>query len=152
PDALRAKFERATGADLGAVRVHTGGASADSAQQLAARAYTVGNDIHFGANQYDPDSRDGELLIAHEVAHAIQTGGAAAAPPRRRSIVPEPADACELDADRMAAAMVAGGTATAATGIASGTLARAILRWADAATAERIAALIDRADPAAAHQ
>src|SRR5688572_6816768 len=67
PDALRGKFEQSLGADLGGVRIHTGERSADAAASLHAQAYTLGQDIHFGAGTYDPSSRAGEELLAHEV-------------------------------------------------------------------------------------
>src|SRR6476660_8687274 len=56
PSALRAKFESALDADLGAVRIHSGDASAAAAEAVNAKAFTVGQDIHFAAGQYDPSS------------------------------------------------------------------------------------------------
>jgi len=66
------------GSDLGDVRLHTGAAAARSADNLNARAYTLGNDVHFGAGQYRPDSHAGRHLIAHELTHVLQQrqGGA----------------------------------------------------------------------------
>src|SRR5688572_24671563 len=72
PQPLQAKFGSALGADLSGVRVHTGAESAASAASVAARAYTVGQDIHFGAGEYNPQTRAGEHLLAHEVAHTVQ--------------------------------------------------------------------------------
>ena len=50
----RAFFEPRFGYDFGAVRVHTGTRAADSARSVSALAYTVGNQIVFGAGQYAP--------------------------------------------------------------------------------------------------
>src|SRR5438094_4950357 len=47
------------GADLSSVRVHTGAPSAQAANQLGARAFTEGQDIHFNAGQFAPGTRDG---------------------------------------------------------------------------------------------
>jgi ElaB/YqjD/DUF883 family membrane-anchored ribosome-binding protein len=47
PTGLRSRFESSLGVDLGAVRVHTGSSSTAAADAVRARAYTVGNDIHF---------------------------------------------------------------------------------------------------------
>ncbi len=107
PERTRGKFEAAVGGDLGGVRVHTGAGSAASAGAVGARAYTVGSDIHFGAGQYDPASREGERLLAHEVAHTVQQAGGA---PRvqHKLAVSQPGDAAELEADRAADAMVSG--------------------------------------------
>jgi hypothetical protein len=107
PAGLRDLFEASLGADLSAVRVHTGGESAAAASAVGARAYATGNDIHFGAGHYDPDSRAGQVLIAHEVAHTVQQAGG---PPSRQHQleVSTPGDAAELEADRAADAMVSG--------------------------------------------
>ena len=45
---VRSKMELKLGANLGSVRVHTGGESADTASMgFGARAFTVGEDVHF---------------------------------------------------------------------------------------------------------
>src|SRR5207244_448812 len=49
PSSLQQRFEGSLGADLSGVRVHTGGASAAAADAVSAKAYTVGQDVHFGA-------------------------------------------------------------------------------------------------------
>jgi hypothetical protein len=107
PAELRGRFEASLGADLSSVRLHTGAASQSAAAAVGARAYTTGQDIHFGAGQYDPSSGAGLHLIAHEVAHTVQQQGAA--PTRQHKLeVSAPADACEHEADRAADAMVRG--------------------------------------------
>jgi len=69
---LRRQMEGFLGADLGPVRVHTGEQAAASAGALDALAYTVGDDIVFGAGQSPQDGR----LLAHELAHVVQQRGA----------------------------------------------------------------------------
>lgn len=69
---LRTDMEHRFRRDFSAVRVHAGSASADSARAVSARAYTVGNDIVFGAGQYATASDGGRRLIAHELAHVTQ--------------------------------------------------------------------------------
>jgi hypothetical protein len=107
PDDARSRFEASLGTDLGDVRIHTGPGSADAAAGLGARAFAVGQDMHFGAGQYRPDDPFGMHLLAHEVAHTVQqrSGGAG---PQRKATVSEPGDAAEVEADRAADAMVAG--------------------------------------------
>jgi hypothetical protein len=56
------------------VRIHTGALAEQSASAIGARAYTVGHDIVFGANQYDPATAGGRRLLAHEVTHVLQQG------------------------------------------------------------------------------
>src|SRR5262249_20869159 len=107
PSSIQRKFESSLGADLSSVRVHTSETSAEAADAVGARAYTVGNDIHFAAGQYDPTSPHGEHLLAHEVAHTVQQRGAT--PMRQNKLeVSAPYDAAEHEADRAADAMVSG--------------------------------------------
>src|SRR5205823_906304 len=72
PDDLRGKMEDKLGADLSGVKVHTGGDSASAAESLGARAFTVGSDVHFGAGQFAPGSKEGDRLLAHELTHVVQ--------------------------------------------------------------------------------
>jgi len=107
PAPLMRKFESSLGAELSSVRVHTGGESAHAAQAVGARAYTMGQDIHFGAGQYDLSSEGGQHLLAHEVAHTVQQRGGS--PTRQNKLeVSSPGDAAELEADRAADAMMIG--------------------------------------------
>lgn len=69
---LRQEMEQRFGHDFARVRVHTGSAAAQSAQDVNARAYTVGNDIVFGTNQFAPGSREGCRLLVHELTHVTQ--------------------------------------------------------------------------------
>lgn len=106
-DDVRVRFETSLGADLSAVRVHTGGESAEASSAVGAKAYTVGNDIHFGAGRYVPDDPFGLHLLAHEVAHTQQQAGGAAHRQHKLE-VSTPGDALEHEADRAADAMVNG--------------------------------------------
>lgn len=69
-------FEPRMGYDLSGVRLHTGGEAAASAKDVNALAYTHSNHIVFGAGQYRPDTDNGKRLMAHELTHTIQQGGA----------------------------------------------------------------------------
>lgn len=68
----RAFLEPRFGRDLSRIRVHTDSHAAESARALNALAYTVRNDIVFGAEQYSPHNRRGRGLLAHEVSHVVQ--------------------------------------------------------------------------------
>jgi hypothetical protein len=70
-------FSARFGHDFGSVRVHADSAAAESARSIHALAYTVGQDIVFGAGQYAPHTRAGQRLLAHELTHVIQQGGGA---------------------------------------------------------------------------
>jgi len=75
----RAMMEPRFGRDLSGVRVHTGARANESARAVGARAYAVGQDAVFAAGQYNPGSREGLRLLAHELSHTVQqTGGGGA--------------------------------------------------------------------------
>jgi len=63
------------GHDFSKVRVHTDAKAGESAQAIGAAAYTVGNDLVFGAGRYEPASSAGRALLAHELAHVVQQLG-----------------------------------------------------------------------------
>lgn len=71
--AQRAYFEPHFG-ELSGVRLHTGPGAQEAARGIAARAFTVGRDIAFGAGEYQPDSPAGQKLLAHELTHTVQQG------------------------------------------------------------------------------
>jgi hypothetical protein len=64
------------GHDFGDVRVHTDASADASAKAVGAKAYTVGRDLVFAAGEYQPGDNMGRHLIAHELAHVVQQGGA----------------------------------------------------------------------------
>lgn len=70
-----------------------------AAHAVGARAFAVGARIVFGDGEYDPDSRDGLRLIAHEVAHTLQQPSPVAGQDSR---VSQPGDPLEQEADRIA--------------------------------------------------
>ena len=102
--AVRNFMEPRLGHDFSQVRVHATSRAAESAQALGAKAYTVGQDIVFGADRLDPQSREGRRLIAHELVHTIQQSRGGPAPEAD-------SDAShEQSADRVAN-VIAGGSA-----------------------------------------
>lgn len=106
----RAELEPALGADLSAVRVHADAQSDALARSLHAQAFTSGRDVFFRAQRYDPHSRDGRRLLAHELTHVAQqarggVGGRALGGGLR---VSAPQDAHEREADRVAGRIVDG--------------------------------------------
>lgn len=71
-DALRADFEPKFGADFSGVRVHTNEQSHQLNHAIQAKAFTTGQDIFFSQGAYEPASRAGQELIAHELTHVVQ--------------------------------------------------------------------------------
>jgi hypothetical protein len=68
----RTDMESRFGHDFGDVRVHTGSAAQDSARAVNAHAYTVGSNIVFQRDRYDPASPEGRHMLAHELTHVVQ--------------------------------------------------------------------------------
>lgn len=71
PSARRA-MESRFGYDFSSVRVHDDARAAGVAAEIDAAAFTVGDDVVFGAGRFDPASVEGRRLLAHELAHVIQ--------------------------------------------------------------------------------
>lgn len=72
---VRRQMEQRFGHDFSGVRVHVNGSAEQSARELHADAYTVGNSIVFGSGRFTPETRDGQRLLAHELTHVVQQGG-----------------------------------------------------------------------------
>ncbi|WP_136708106.1 DUF4157 domain-containing protein [Agromyces sp. H66] len=70
--AVRTDMESRLGHDFGDVRVHTDAAAHDSARSVGAHAYTVGNNVVFQRDAYDPGSHAGRTTLAHELTHVVQ--------------------------------------------------------------------------------
>jgi hypothetical protein len=109
----RAFFEPRFGHNFSNVRVHTDARAAESARTVNALAYTVGQDIVFGSGKYQPETRRGSELLAHELTHSIQQGPAARGISTKLE-VSSSHDAAEQEADA-AAALVTGGQAVGVT-------------------------------------
>jgi Domain of unknown function (DUF4157) len=71
PD-VREDMESRLGHDFGDVRVHDDGAAHESAKAVNAHAYTVGSNVVFQRDKYDPSSSDGKTMLAHELTHVVQ--------------------------------------------------------------------------------
>jgi hypothetical protein len=68
----RTDLEGRMGADFSDVRIHTDAAAHESAKGVGAHAYTVGNNVVFQRDAYDPSSPQGRTTLAHELTHVIQ--------------------------------------------------------------------------------
>ena len=71
----RAFMEPRFGHDFSRVRVHNDSKAAQSARAVNARAYTVGENVAFGAGEYAPETSAGQRLLAHELTHVVQQQG-----------------------------------------------------------------------------
>jgi hypothetical protein len=71
PD-VREEMQGRLGQDFTDVRVHTDAAAHDSAKSVNAHAYTVGSNVVFQRDRYDPSSVEGKTMLAHELTHVVQ--------------------------------------------------------------------------------
>lgn len=73
---VRQPMESGFGADFSGVKVHTDSTSDKLNKSIQAKAFTTGKDIFFKKGEYQPHSKEGQELIAHELTHVVQqTGG-----------------------------------------------------------------------------
>ena len=70
--ATRAFMEPRFGHDFSGVRVHSDASAQQSARDINANAYTVGQNIVFGAGKFAPETQEGRSLLAHELTHVMQ--------------------------------------------------------------------------------
>ena len=75
---LQRSMGQVMGADFSGVRVHTDAQSDQLNKSIQAKAFTTGQDVFFRQGAYQPGSRDGQGLIAHELTHVVQQTGAVA--------------------------------------------------------------------------
>ena len=103
--APRAFFEPRFGRDFSQVRVHTGTAAEQSARNLDAQAYTVGNHIVFGQGHSPSDPVAGARILSHELTHVVQqSGGDVKASPERRTAFTRPSvSGCSVAVQRQKA-------------------------------------------------
>lgn len=94
----QAQMGSAMGTDLTGVRVHNDNTSDQLAGQLGARAFAVGSDVFFAANEYQPATTDGQRVIAHELAHVMQDSDQ----PQAKLQVGSVDDPAEKEADAVA--------------------------------------------------
>jgi hypothetical protein len=74
-----ARMGAAFGADFSSVRVHRGAESDALNRSLGARAFTTGSHVFLGSDAPTPGTTQGDHLLAHELTHTIQQGGATTA-------------------------------------------------------------------------
>lgn len=104
---VRGQMEKAFGADFSGVRVHHDHAANSLNHALQARAFTTGQDIFFRQGAYQPGTSGGRELIAHELTHVVQQNGERVEKKvQAKMTVSQPGDIYEVEADRMATAVI----------------------------------------------
>lgn len=113
-DNIREPMEQAFGADFSGVKVHTDAQSDQLNRSMQARAFTTGQDVFFRQGEYNPGSRGGQELLAHELTHVVQqsgrtvrrspkpqvTGRSSAVLPLQRTFGNQAAGMCDVDEPR----------------------------------------------------
>lgn len=117
PDDTRQGMEARLGQSFADVRVHTSERAAASARSVGANAYTVGSEIVFAEDKFDPASARGQAALAHELAHVVQQR---AGPVEGSDVgggvrLSHPTDRFERAADEAASRAAAGRTLTSIT-------------------------------------
>src|SRR5262245_27221443 len=71
-EATRRHMEQFFAADLADVRIHADADAAALAKNQGAEALTIGRDIYFAKDKFDPTGSQGQALLAHELTHVLQ--------------------------------------------------------------------------------
>ena len=69
-------MESSFGADFSSVKIHTDSTAVQMSRDLNAHAFTIGNDVFFNEGRYQPQTKEGAGLLAHELTHVVQQGAA----------------------------------------------------------------------------
>jgi len=105
---VQTQMGQSMGTDFSGVRVHTGGEAHELNEQLGAKAFTTGRDVFLRAGEYNPGSRGGQELIAHEVSHVAQQSAGAVGGGGGAMRVNAPGDRFEQEADSVAKTVTSG--------------------------------------------
>ena len=72
PPKVMAEMGKSFGVDFSNVRIHADAAAAKLCRALNALAFTHGQDIFFAEGKFNPESKEGKTLLAHELTHVVQ--------------------------------------------------------------------------------
>src|SRR6185503_21355127 len=79
PASALGEMSSSFGYDFGKVKIHTDRQAQEMSEQLGAQAFTYKGDIYFNKGKFDPASKEGKWLLAHELTHVVQQKGDSAA-------------------------------------------------------------------------
>jgi Domain of unknown function (DUF4157) len=82
---LQKSMGQAMGANFSGVRVHTDAQADQLNRSIQAKAFTTGQNVFFRQGAYNPGSRSGQELLAHELTHVVQQGAASRPTTAQRS-------------------------------------------------------------------
>jgi hypothetical protein len=71
----RTYMEERIGADFRKVKIHTDSKAVQMSKEIGPQAFTTENHVYFNQGKYNPKTREGKHLLAHELTHTIQQLG-----------------------------------------------------------------------------
>lgn len=83
PQELQSMMEHGFNHDFSNVRIHTDASASEMSGNIHAKAFTHGNDIYFNQGQFNPETQEGQRLVAHELTHVVQAGNKIARDPTK---------------------------------------------------------------------
>ncbi|MCE7991878.1 MAG: DUF4157 domain-containing protein [Roseivirga sp.] len=104
PTSTRSFMESRMGADFSQVKIHNDSNAHKLSAKLNAQAFATGNNIFFNQGKYNPETRSGKHLLAHELTHTLQQGKSVIRkqePPKTEAPPAEPKPKLKLIFDRM---------------------------------------------------
>lgn len=72
---VRNEMEAGFGSSFNHIKIHNDSEAENMSESIGAQAFTHGNDIYFNKGKYNPNSKEGKTLLAHELTHTIQQKG-----------------------------------------------------------------------------
>ncbi len=101
PPQVQTQMEQSFGTDFSDVKIQK---DSPKAQKMGALAFTQGSDVHFAKGKFEPESKKGQALIGHELAHVVQQRSGKVKPELNLGGVPVNADQqLEAEADQQGA-------------------------------------------------
>jgi len=97
PDPVQKKMEAFFNTSFADVRVHVG----PEPSSIGALAFTHGTDLYFAPGQYNPQSSQGQQLLAHELTHVLQQRAGRVRNPLGTGVAVVQDPALEAEAERM---------------------------------------------------
>lgn len=76
-DGIKGEMEGQMNTDLGDVRIHNDANAHQMSEDINAKAFTHGQDIYFNQGNFDPHTKEGKNLLAHELTHTQQQANGA---------------------------------------------------------------------------
>lgn len=69
---MQREMGAALGGDFSDVKIHSGPHSEKMNESMNSHAFTYGKDIYFNRNMFNEDTKQGKMLLAHELVHTMQ--------------------------------------------------------------------------------